>query len=1049
MVALLVSLLACTPTPPPTGGLRLNEVMSGNDGAVLDDTDPVCPEADDWIELVNTGTTPVALHGLTLSDSATTATLPPLDLAPGAHLLLWADDQPEQGPTHLPFRVSAEGEGLTLRRGDLVVDEVYVPSLRRDRTWGRVTDGSGDWVEFNQPTPGAANQPVLPDDPCFEASPGFDDHGYPCLSTDDSFLALAGDRTDELAIVKFTIFAFDDPNARRMAFVDTGFYTLHDQFYLFTVFNGEPFEGLYAYPPYPGSFRTWGELDRWARGVDLGALVDDDMARFAGTRLYSPYFYSAINGDDRHTGVGTIIHRPATDDREALWAFELEYLDAIDYDALVVYFETLQAHGPPGFADLHWLIRSPEQVALAEQMAAEGLPYGDRTLRYEDLTEPGFVEVYHPGLTAGRVRILGPGDALDEAQSTDILVLQSIPDELPPCAALITTVPQTELSHVSLLAASRGIPNLHVAGLHADPLWDTWNRRATWVALEATTDGSFRAADIGLDAYEQWQSLTVDQPPELEPLDPDTLPWSVDLATGPDMLALRPQVGGKAAGLRLLLDEPLVDAPDTPLALTIRGYHRHLGSLPWLADTLGQPPFSEPDALAERYLVLHGLDAYRDRYTTEIDEAVADAFLEAHADTLLGDLAASDGLTGRIARLPMPSDVEAELVGAVEAQFAWLPADQGLRFRSSSTVEDLEGFNGAGLYTSESGHRDPDPGDASVSEAIREVWASYWGAEAYEERETAGIDHLAGGMGVLVHPRFDDAYEQSNAVLTASRLPDGTTELLVNAQHGATSVANPPVSCPPVRPERVRIREAADGLAIERLEGSSLVAPGSEVLTDEQLQALFDASSAALDRWIDAENEAVAAPQARSVLTLDLEAREMAAGWPDGATGSDRLVLKQARSLDPGIAGLPDDLQLLPAPFDVLARAEHIEAFDCVADELRLSAVWVRTDPRSAPDLGYRVDPLVVSVEAEALQPIESLGWAEGEVHTWNHTDWIDAEVAEERVTVAWPGGGATLAAGYELTVEGVVIEGSGDCTPSTLWAAPSAFLLDALEQTQ
>jgi hypothetical protein len=1014
----LLLALACGPADAPQlGALRINEVMAGNDGLVLDDSDPVCPESDDWVELVNAGDAPVDLRGVTLSDSERTAWLAhrAQSLAPGQTLLLWADEQPQQGLDHLPFRIDADGERLELRRDGVAIDTVDVPAVPRDRSWARLVDGTGAWAESTTPTPGAPNARALPDEPCFAPPSGFHDHTYPCIDTDEGFVALAGDRAGDLSIVKFTIFAFDRATDRRIAFHDTTFYTLHDQLYLFTTFNGEPFEGFHHHRPIDaGPFATWGALDAWARASGLVG-IDDDQARYVGERLYSPYFYREVNGIHRHTGVGTLLHRPATDEADALWAFELEYADDIDYDALVTYFEVLTDAGPPGLAELQWLVRSPEQEALAERMQAEGLAYADRVIRYDELSSPGEVEVYHPGLAAGRVRILDGGDALEQAVSTDVLVLTSIPDELPPCAALITTVPQTELSHVSLLAASRGIPNLHVAGLHLDPQWDAWNRRPTWVALQATADGGFVADDIAVEDYALWSSLQQQGVGTLPTVDPQTLPYTIDLSAAEGMLALRPQVGGKASGMRLLLDVDGIDVPDTPLALTVRGYHRHMSSFPWLPELLEGPPFDDPLQVPQRYLLLHGRDAFDARYPDPIDQQLADAFLDAPPTPLAGQLAADDGLVGRIARLPMPSDTHEALTTALHDHFAWLRDDVGLRVRSSSTVEDLEGFHGAGLYTSASGVRAD--GDDDVSAAIREVWASYWGAEAYEEREAAGIDHLDGGMGLLVHPSFDDAYEAANAVLTATRLPDGSLRVLLNAQHGATPVANPPGTCPPVRPERLRLSDADGALLVERLEASSLVMPGMEVIDDATAARLFEQAGHIVDAWIDTENAAEPPERARSVLTLDLELKLTTPGWPQGDPPA-RTVFKQARSLDPGLGALPHDIAALPAPVDVLARADLVEQVVCTEPAGgELSIVQLYTDPLASPTMGYESVPLVVMV----VSTDEGL--------SYTHLDLEASQVGDDAHIVG--------PMGLELT--GI------DCSGSTLWAAPDRFLLDLL----
>ncbi len=73
-------------------------------------------------------------------------------------------------------------------------------------------------------------------------------------------------------------------------------------------------------------------------------------------------------------------------------------------------------------------------------------------------------------------------------------------------------------------------------------------------------------------------------------------------------------------------------------------------------------------------------------------------------------------------------------------------AGKGLFVRSSSNVEDLPNFNGAGLYDTVPNVKE----DEKLVEAVKTVWASLWNFEAYEARERANIDHSKAYMGVLV-----------------------------------------------------------------------------------------------------------------------------------------------------------------------------------------------------------------------------------------------------------------------------------------------------------
>lgn len=885
-------LVACTPGPPEAGRLVLNEVMAHNTGAWVDPAGTGdCPEHDDWIELHNPGATPIDLAGYRITDdrAAEAVSLPPGTLAPGAHLLLVADDQPEQGGDHLPFKVDRHGETLYLldERG-AVAGQLAVPVLGRDTSWGRTADGA--WRLQRTPSPGAPNE-ATPDDPCFERDAEFDDHTVPCISTPEGFAYLAAARSG-LEIVKLDVLDFQtDPHA---IFLDTRFYELHDEWYLFRMLNGQEVPGETLYDPWPGSFQTVDALYAWA-GAELSTSgLDPDLVRFTTTgRLYSPRYYELALRAPRVLGAGTLIHRVPTQEAGELWAFELEFSDDIHHDELVVYFTALQAALPSEIGDeLQWLVRSSDQEELAQRMERNALSFSDRIVRYDELATSAEAEVYGAGDVAGRVhRVFAGEPGIGSTRPTDILVLEEIPDELPLCAALVTAVPQTALAHIALLAESRGIPNVYLPGVMEDPRWDNWDRSRAPIRLTATQPDGVELTQLTESEYAAFAGTTPPTPPVLVPIDPSALPWTVDLLTTPveDMPALRPEVGGKAAGMLALTHTPSVVTPEAPLALSVRAYHEHMDALGWVDALLDTPEFASYGDVRARYLVLEGTDAFLERYTAPHEQSFpADFVATQPAGSVLVDLVERGGARHAVADAPVEAS---PWIADVRARFAHLEPSQGLRFRSSSSVEDLEGFNGAGLYGSYTGRITPAEGERTLERAAARVWASYWGAPAFEERHALGLEHRDGGMGVLVHPAFDDEHELSNGVLTATQHTDGSVEVVVNVQVGDLSVTNPTADdCRVVLPEVVRMSWAPgeSSPSIERVSASTELA--GPVLSDAQLEGLFASAQDVLVLWLSVEP--------RDALTLDIEFREMAAAWPAGApVAADRIVLKQARPL--------------------------------------------------------------------------------------------------------------------------------------------------------
>jgi len=75
-------------------------------------------------------------------------------------VLLWCDNQPEQGELHLGFKLGAGGEeiGLFSYDGAELIDSITFGAQAINKSFGRSIDGGLDWIEFNEPTPLENNQ---------------------------------------------------------------------------------------------------------------------------------------------------------------------------------------------------------------------------------------------------------------------------------------------------------------------------------------------------------------------------------------------------------------------------------------------------------------------------------------------------------------------------------------------------------------------------------------------------------------------------------------------------------------------------------------------------------------------------------------------------------------------------------------------------------------------------------------------------------------------------------------------------------------------------
>lgn len=141
--------------------------------------DPESNEGEDWIELYNTGDDYVDVAGYYLQDKDTTVRIAQgyelTNIPPKGHLLLWADGRGKSGAQHLGFKLSSEGEDITLykdvRDSIIVVDHVKMGAIGEDCSYGRVTDGAEEFTIF----------PVCSESKGFsEATPGEENGIYDC-----------------------------------------------------------------------------------------------------------------------------------------------------------------------------------------------------------------------------------------------------------------------------------------------------------------------------------------------------------------------------------------------------------------------------------------------------------------------------------------------------------------------------------------------------------------------------------------------------------------------------------------------------------------------------------------------------------------------------------------------------------------------------------------------------------------------------------------------------------------------------------------------------
>lgn len=180
--------------PPPVElPLYVNEVVASNSTGLMDEDG----DFEDWIEIYNAGKEAIDLEGFGLSDNYNNPfkwVFPSVMIAPGEFLVVFASNKDRTDPLgelHTNFAISASGEEIILTHPTGArLDELEPTPIPTDMSYGRQPDGTGEWMYFTEPTPGAANttegydgigSPVM-----FSHNAGFYTDGFELeLSTDD------------------------------------------------------------------------------------------------------------------------------------------------------------------------------------------------------------------------------------------------------------------------------------------------------------------------------------------------------------------------------------------------------------------------------------------------------------------------------------------------------------------------------------------------------------------------------------------------------------------------------------------------------------------------------------------------------------------------------------------------------------------------------------------------------------------------------------------------------------------------------------------------
>lgn len=406
---------------------------------------------------------------------------------------------------------------------------------------------------------------------------------------------------------------------------------------------------------------------------------------------------------------------------------------------LTTFSLSMEESPDPAFAaevkkQLHtWISRSQTVLPKGDRISFMPMPHQHEAafgrsqefaklkLRLKAMNEPENRRAYSNGWGVGKITLVANQEELDQALRAgqvgvdSILVTAGDLRELPPVAGVVSAVPLTEASHLTLLAQMYGMPLLAMkdASKELAPFAGRWAFVKTDLAAPYSPTVFPRLSEQETQFLRQSKVR-----PKLQ-LGYDLGPTEIR-----SVKELRPEqvgaYGGKAVQFGLLQRTIPGNSREMAVGIPISRYQEFLAKAKVGERSLGE-------ALKAELANLSANPAYPE--VLETSDRIRKLFKEAQAP--------------------------AGYFEAIRTELKrFFPAEQQrLKIRSSSNVEDGAEFNGAGLYDSEgvclSGCTKDD-----FAKGLVKVWGSLFTARGLWARRQFSVDESKAGMALLAHPPF-------------------------------------------------------------------------------------------------------------------------------------------------------------------------------------------------------------------------------------------------------------------------------------------------------
>jgi hypothetical protein len=388
-----------------------------------------------------------------------------------------------------------------------------------------------------------------------------------------------------------------------------------------------------------------------------------------------------------------------------------------------------------------------------------------------------------------------------------------VPATLPPVAGIATPKPQTYLSHDALKARQDHTPYAYSRDILSDPKVKALEGKL--VRFEVTPHGYEVKAATKAEADAYFEKLRPKKDQQLKADLTATKATDLDSIGFKDARAYGSKASNVAELHKLQKSGKLnVSGPGEPKVVTPDGFGVPAS---WYADFMKTAKYDATHTFDQRLTQMMADPKFKD---------------PAARTKMLADF------QGKMEKADVPAPLQAQLDG-LEKKFKAKFPGQDMRIRSSSDSEDLQGFNGAGLFDSFTfKFADENKPGKALSDRLKKVFSSVWNDRAVSEFEFYRINPHSVDMAELVIPNTPD--EKANGVVRWGGAIPGWDTITVNAQVGDNLVTNPEGGA---TPDSIVVGNYGfNGEAEIQYEGRTnqkLPAGKKSVLSDGEVKALF------------------------------------------------------------------------------------------------------------------------------------------------------------------------------------------------------------------